>query len=203
MVSGTSLNITEILQSQDLNIIDAITILESTVKSLEIINNDIDAMNVEIQAAAAFAEHLGIDAASDFKHHHRYRKPPSRIDENPNTTAAFSMDSFYRKEFKAVLDTQINTFADIHNNCKETTKPLIDALHPGKELPSLQTFKDLAEFFPEDQRPNPDAFMSEIEIFRSHMTSTSENVKYISDAARIAEQQNQSFLLLTELIAWL
>ena len=48
-----------------------------------------------------------------------------------------SMESFYRKEFKAVLDTQIKTFADVHNNCKGTIKPLIDALHPGKEIPSL------------------------------------------------------------------
>lgn len=33
---------TETLQSEDLNVIDAITIIESKVKSLETINNDID-----------------------------------------------------------------------------------------------------------------------------------------------------------------
>ena len=49
---------TEILQSDDLNVIDAITILEATVKSLEIVNNYTDAMNAEIQAAASFAEKL-------------------------------------------------------------------------------------------------------------------------------------------------
>ena len=49
---------TEIFQSEDLNVIDAITILESTVKSLEIVNNDMDAMNAEIQAAASLLRNL-------------------------------------------------------------------------------------------------------------------------------------------------
>ena len=57
-----------------------------------------------------------------------------------------------------------------HNNCKETTRPLIDALHPDKEVPSLQTFEDLAY---------PDIVMSEIEISRSQMTSNSEDVRDI------------------------
>ena len=39
---------TEILQREDLNVIDAITILEATIKSLEIVNNgDTDALNAE------------------------------------------------------------------------------------------------------------------------------------------------------------
>ena len=68
---------TEIFQSEDLNVIDAITILESTVKSLEIVNNHTDAMNAEIPAAASFAEKLCTDVASDFHRHHRQRRPPS------------------------------------------------------------------------------------------------------------------------------
>ena len=50
---------TETLQNEDL--IDAITIIESTIKSLETINNHIDGMNAEIKAAELFAEKLGKD----------------------------------------------------------------------------------------------------------------------------------------------
>jgi hypothetical protein len=42
-------------------------------------------MNAEIQAAVVFAERLGVDVQSDFQRHHRHRKPPGRIDENPST----------------------------------------------------------------------------------------------------------------------
>ena len=58
---------TETLQSEDLNVIDAITIIEWTVKSLETINNDIDGMNAEIKAAELFAKKLGTDVESDFR----------------------------------------------------------------------------------------------------------------------------------------
>ena len=44
--------------------------------------------------------------------------------DNPNTTANLSVESYYRKEFKAVLDTQISTFADVVDKCSITIKPL-------------------------------------------------------------------------------
>ena len=47
---------TETLQSEDINVMDAITIIESTVKSLETINNDIDGLNAKIKAAELFAK---------------------------------------------------------------------------------------------------------------------------------------------------
>ena len=71
-----SKRMTETLQSQDLNVIDAITTVETTVKSLEITKNDINGMNAEIKAAASFAEKLGIDVDSDFLRHHRQRRAP-------------------------------------------------------------------------------------------------------------------------------
>ena len=82
-----SKRMTETLQSQDLNVLDAITTVETTVKSLEIAKNDIDGMNAEIKAAASFAEKLGIDVDSDFRRHHRQRRAPRRIDDNPDTAA--------------------------------------------------------------------------------------------------------------------
>ena len=157
---------TETLQSEDLNVIDAITIIESTVKSLETINNDIDGMNAEIKAAELFAKKLGTNVESDFRRFHHPRKPPRRIDDNPNTTANLSVESYYRKEFRTVLDTQINTFADFVDKCSITIKPLFGTLGIGKEPSSVPNFEDLAKLHPD--RPDPDALMCEMEIFKIH-----------------------------------
>ena len=51
-------------------------------------------------------------------------------------------------------------------------------------------------FFPPDQRPDPEALMSELEVFRSHLTDHHyNNVRDISDAGRIAEEQTSVFPL--------
>ena len=180
-----SKRMTETLQSQDLNVIDTITTVETTVKSLEIAKNDIDGMNAEIKAAASFDEKLGIDIDSDFRGHHRQRRAPRRTDDNPDTAANLDVESFYRKEFKAILDTQISTFTDVLENCVATIKPLFDALQPGKEPPSLQTYEALANFHPENGRPDPNALMSEVESFTLH---TKADVKDIFGAAKKAEE---------------
>ncbi len=180
---------TEILQKEDLNIIDAITIMESTIKSLENVNNDIDAVNAEIQAAVIFAEHLSVDAQTDFQCRHRHRKPPARIDENPSNAVSLNLESFYWKEFKAVLDTQISTYKEVNNYSKETTRPLIDTLHPGKEVAPLESFKD----------QESEALMFGMEVFRSHLTDHYHtNVQDISDAAKIAEKQKSVFPLVNK-----
>ncbi|CAB3981323.1 zinc finger MYM-type 1-like [Paramuricea clavata] len=186
---------TATLQSEDLNVIDAITIVQSTVNNLQNVNDNIDGMNKEIQAAASFAEKHGVDVGSDFLRYHRQRKPSRRIDDNPNTTANLNVESFYRKEFKAVLDTQINTFTDVLENCVATIKPLFQALQPGQEPSSIQTFEALAKFHPDKDRPDPDALISEIETFKLHLKTTHEDAKDISSDAKKAEEMKFVFPL--------
>lgn len=96
-------------------------------------------MNADIQAAVAFAERLGIDADSDFNRHHPCRRLPCRI---------IKIQIMRQLLPKTFLDSQ--TCAHVRKNCKETIRPLIDALHPAKEIRPLQTFKDLGEFFPQE-----------------------------------------------------
>ena len=100
----------------------------------------------------------------------------------------------YRKEFKAVLDT-INTFVDVLENCVATIKPLFQALQPGQEPSSIQTFEALAKFHPDKDRPDPDALMSEIETFKLHLKTTHEDAKDISRAAKKAEEMKLVFPL--------
>ena len=131
-------------------------------------------MNAEIKAAELFAKKLGTDVESDFRQYHHPRKPPRRIDDNPNTTANLSVESYYRREFKAVLDTQISTFADVVDKCSITIKPLFETLGIGKEPCSVPNFEGLAILHP--GRPDPDALMSEMEIFKIHCESSKSNV---------------------------
>ena len=129
------------------------------------------------------------------RRHHRQRRAPRRIDYNPDTAANLDVWSFYRKEFKAVLDTQISTFTDVLENCVATIKPLMslfDALQPGKEPPLLQTYEALPNFHPENGRPDPNALMSEVETFTLH---TKADVKDIFGAAKKAEEMKSVFPL--------
>ena len=55
----TSKQITEALQAENLNVVDAIIIIMATAESLKRINDDEKAMDGEIQAGIVFAKKLG------------------------------------------------------------------------------------------------------------------------------------------------
>ncbi|KAL4123023.1 hypothetical protein QTP88_015255 [Uroleucon formosanum] len=104
--------LTETLEAKDLCIIDAITVIDSTMKMLTDINSDDHTMNNFIDSAKEFANLLGTDPEADFKNHHRKRLAPKRYDSNATTQAEFTMHLFYRKEFKMVLDTLLKLTND-------------------------------------------------------------------------------------------
>ena len=116
----------EILQCEDLNVIDAMKTMEATVCSLQEVNNDVGGMNAEIEAAASFVKSRSLDPHNDLARYDRFRRPPTRIDGNPESQTKFDMASFYRKEFKAVLDTQISFLTAVISNCRLTIKPLLE-----------------------------------------------------------------------------
>lgn len=89
--------LTETLEAKDLCIIDAITMIDSTMKMLTEINSDDHTMNNFIDSAKKFANLLGTDPEADFKNHHRKRLAPKRYDSNATTQAEFTMHLFYRK----------------------------------------------------------------------------------------------------------
>ena len=137
-----------------------------------------DGMNAEIKAAASFAEKLGIDVDSDFQRHHRQRRVPRRIDDKPDTAANLDVESFHRKEFKAVLHTQISTFTDVLENCVASS--------PEK---NHHHFK-LMNFHPESGRPDPNALMSEVKTFTLH---TKADVKDTFGATKKVEEMKLVF----------
>ncbi len=70
---------TEALQSEELNIIDALTIIESTVHSLRKIIEDEDAMVAEIHAGIKFVEKVGGDAVREFERTKQTEKTTSQV----------------------------------------------------------------------------------------------------------------------------
>ena len=84
---------TETLQLLELNIIDAMAIIQSTVELLK--KRDYhDTMNQEINPR-------------EFQRKRRMRKTPVRFDPNQETTAKVTLHQFYRGEFIKLLNMLI------------------------------------------------------------------------------------------------
>jgi hypothetical protein len=88
---------TEALQAEELNIVDAMTIIRATVEILKGINDDSHAMDDEIHAGIAYAGKLGGDPETEFNRKHRVRRRPRRIEDNPDSQATLTMMEFYRR----------------------------------------------------------------------------------------------------------
>ena len=112
-----SKQMTEALQAENMNAVDAMTIIMATVESLKRINDDEKAMDDEIDAGIVFAKKLGGNPVAEFSRKHRVRRPPRRTDDNPNTQEELSIFQCYRSEFMNVLNTQVVQFGDIHTQC--------------------------------------------------------------------------------------
>ena len=108
----------ETLQSEELNIIDAMTIIEATVNLLRSVRDDDANMNRQIDAAVTFLRKVGTeDPLQEFRRKHRRRQAPIRFDRYQNTTADMQMNEFYRMEFNKFLDLIITEYGDNLNTC--------------------------------------------------------------------------------------
>jgi len=116
-------------------------------ETLKSINSKSEDVNAEIDAAIAVENSKGQDPINNFQRHHHRKQPPLRIDDNPGSSAAFDMHTFYRREFKAVLDTQISFFSEVYLYCCKTVQPIIECLRLNKDKPKLENFVALASFF--------------------------------------------------------
>ena len=87
---------TEILQSPELNVIDAMAIIQSTVELLKKIRDDHDRMNQEINTGITFLMKVGNDdLEEEFQWKHQMRKTPIRFGPNQETTAKVTLYQFY------------------------------------------------------------------------------------------------------------
>ena len=135
--------LTKQLQEEELNILDALKLIDATVENLAEIRKDETAMNAQLDAMVAFAEQQDTDPMSEYRRHHKARHPPRRIDENPATTAVLSFQEFYRKEMCLVLDSLIIEYSANIKACLEKIKPLADGLQPPMKKPSKKKAEDM------------------------------------------------------------
>ena len=89
--------LSDALQREELSIIEALEMTKATITSLEKINEDEMAMTSQITAATEYAKKLDIDAEADFAKHHRTRRSPKRLDENPKAAAVLDLYHFLER----------------------------------------------------------------------------------------------------------
>jgi hypothetical protein len=79
--------VSDTLQRENLNIIQALEMTKATIKFLERINsNEKMELTSQITASMEYSKKLDIDAEAEFARYHRTRRPPRRLDDNPETT---------------------------------------------------------------------------------------------------------------------
>ena len=107
--------LTVAMQKPELNILDALSLIDATVLSLERIRNCKSEMNNQVDASVQFAKStLCLDPEQEFAQK-RKRQTSSRIDENPPTAVTIQFHSHYRKCIIEVLDSLITDYRDDRN----------------------------------------------------------------------------------------
>ncbi len=190
---------TEALQEEELNILDAMTIIMATIDSLKRINEESHAMNDEIHAGIAYARKLGGDPGAEFNRKHGVRRPPRRIDDNPDSQATLTMMQFYRREFKSVLETQIVQLGENLIQCFEAVKPLATVLQPPLKHPDFKDVQELVSLFPSNIPVDPFVLHAEFGNFVSHALThehqTNEKLDTVAKVAKLSEDFKSAFPL--------
>ncbi|KAL4083440.1 hypothetical protein QTP88_028756 [Uroleucon formosanum] len=144
--------LTETLETKHLCIIDAIALIDSTMKMMTEIKSDDQAINNLIDSALSFATLLGTNPESYFKTHHRRKLCPKRIDPRPSTEVEFTIHLFYRREFKVVLDTLIRLSNSNLKQCISSVQPLFQLFSQplDKSNITLENITNSLSLFPVD-----------------------------------------------------
>lgn len=181
--------ITEILEKDDLNVVDAINIMSSTLNSIKNIRTNEESVDNLIQSAIHFAIKLEVYPESDFRKHHRRRLIPKKIDGNRDNSAEISFLQFYRKEFYSVLDCLIsfldNNLSSVLKNVSSFTS-LFSFPLCIKNLELNQIEKALS-LFPPGQKLDEVALLTELEIlFNICNEKKDPQVKSMQDVMMVA-----------------
>ena len=187
-------HMTEALQSEEMNVLDAMVIVKCTVESLNNIRKNDAAMEHQIEAAIIFAEKVGEHPIAEFQRRHRFRRQPTRFEENAETQVNMTIVRFYKKEFNEVLDVQIQQFGDNLEQRLQGIKPLSILQPPFKE-PSLQEINDLVEMFPASLTIDPFSLQAEFGNFVNHQRIYGTELKSAGDAANFSEERKSIFPL--------
>ena len=125
---------TEKIQKEQLNILDALVILEVTITTLQTMSECEVEMNNNIRAATEVASKFDIDAQVEYGKFHRVHRSSKRKDDLPETSTIIDFRTFYRKEMKAVLNTLTTKLSDNYKTSLEKLKPVMVLFPPLKPV---------------------------------------------------------------------
>ncbi|KAL4131913.1 hypothetical protein QTP88_009145 [Uroleucon formosanum] len=173
--------LTETLETKHLCIIDAIALIDSTMKMMTEIKSDDQAINNLIDSALSFATLLGTNPESYLKTHHRRRLCPKRIDPRPSTEVEFTIHLFYRREFKLVLDTLITLSNSNLKQCISSVQSLFQLFSQplDKSNITLENITNSLSLFPVDSTGSNlkdlDLVQTQLEILFNMLQDDSKN----------------------------
>jgi hypothetical protein len=197
-VMGKTKCLTKEVQSIEMNVIDTIESLKATITTLEHIRNKSDDLDNQIQAAKTVAEQHGIDPDAEYNRHHRQRKRPRRIDDQPETAANLSLLDHYRKEFIAVLDVQICALKADTEVVTNILQPAITLLQPPYISPVDTTqLTRLVNMFPASVRPIEEVLETELTTFHCHLSENHKEIQSVNDALVFLKSLNKNLFPLT------
>lgn len=179
--------LTETLETKHLCIIDAITLIDSTMKMMTEMKSDDQAINNWIDSAFSFETLLGTNPESSFKTHHRRRLCPKRIDSRPSFEVEFTIHLFYRRKLKLVLDTLITLSNSNLKQCISSVQPLFKLFSQPLDKLNI-TRGDITislSLFPLDSTGSNlkdlDLVQTQIEILFNMLQDDSKNFKSIME----------------------
>ncbi|XP_025192653.1 uncharacterized protein LOC112592715 [Melanaphis sacchari] len=169
-----------------LNITDATLFISSTLKSLDIINCDSENMNNLIQSAVVFLKKYVVDAEKEFSVRHHRRIAPKNLDINRSNAFEFSFYSFYRKEFKVVLDKLNGLIKDHLEKSINDIKPLYSMFKPAfsKKLLTETLIQDAIQLLPNNIEIDTSTLQCELEVLYDQC----QNKSTMSDLAIVSHE---------------
>lgn len=191
--------VTEILEKDYLNIIDALQVISSTTNSLTNIRMDETHINDLIESAIIFSTKLGFSPQEDFEKHHRRRLKPKKIDNNADNAADLDLKTFYRKEFSAVLDTLIEF---LKNNLSSVVENLsgIDNIFKfplSEKNLDISSVQKIVALFPPNLRPDEHALQTQLQVLFNICKDNSVNTMQgvMDTAVQYQTPLRQAFML--------
>lgn len=107
---------TEDLQKEELNIIDALTLIDSTASDFRYMNNNREVLSSSTNESLGFAESLGENPREKLSSK-QTKKIPLYCDESPSTQIKLNIKTFFIKEFKEVFNELTVQFEDNLTQC--------------------------------------------------------------------------------------
>ena len=126
----------------------------------------------------------------------RIRNTESELNDqinNPETSAAISLHTSYRKCMIEVLDSLITEYKDNIKDCLQKIKPLAVVLQPPLTQPLFEQVEEIAGLFPLSVCVDALSLFAELEVFVNFVNATKETLMTVHDAGKIAFENKKIF----------